>query len=166
MLDKISFAKGMAILTKTFPDYPCHKGTMDIYWEFLQRLSPQEFEWAITAHLKKYKWFPKISELLDEWMELRRLGRLSATEVWGKLLEAAGRGEKPEMDNITRTSLVAVCGGWEELGLTPTSELPWRFKEFERIYNAGWEAVDYKTRTGDPEKILFLDDNGKVLLEG
>ncbi len=164
MLDKINFAKGMAVLTKANPDYPCPKGTMDIYWEFLQKLSPQEFEWAVTAHVKKHKWFPKISELLDEWMELKRLGRPMAAEVWGELLEGARNNKKPEMHAITKTALV-FCGGWEELGMTPNSELPWRFKDFERIYNLGWEAVDYKTRTGDPQEMLFFDDKKKSLPE-
>lgn len=164
MLDKISFAKGMAILTNVFPDYPCSKKTMDIYWEFLQKIPPHEFEWVITAHLKQHKWFPKISELLDEWMKLRTLGRPTAAEVWSCLISAAQDGEKPEMDAITQTAL-RVCGGWEELMVTPTTELPWRFKKFERIYNAGWEAEDWKTRTGDPQEMKFLSDNQKKLPE-
>ena len=128
-MDKKTFSAGMKALTDAYPDYPLKDGTIELYWEFLQRFSKTEFLAAINQHLSKNKWFPKVSELL----ELMREPGPHPMEVWGRLINAAEDGWQPEMDQATKAALEAI-GGWEKFKVTSYDELRFLYKRFEAVY--------------------------------
>jgi hypothetical protein len=70
-VDKINFSQGMTVLSAAFPDYALKEETVEVYWKFLsEELEDPQFEFAVVEHIRRGKWFPKISELLEVGLEL------------------------------------------------------------------------------------------------
>lgn len=134
-MEEAVYLKGMGVLMAAYPDYPCNKKTLEAYREFLDRLSPQEFELAIRVHITRHKWFPKISELLQAALVFQP----GALEVWNALLkDAENGGDPPALDPATEKALAAV-GGWETLQYTQYDELKFKFAAFRDAYNQAVE---------------------------
>ncbi len=129
MLDEISFNRGMLRLGQAYPDYDPAPTTVNLYYDFLKEVSPLDFEKAVNLHISTYKWFPKVSELLDAVRSLRP----SARDAWSRLMAAAESGELPEMDRATAAGLTAV-GGWDHIQFTEYSKLSFSFKVFEEAF--------------------------------
>ncbi len=148
MLTEKQFLKGMGILMYHYKDYECPPETVDVYREALKKyLDPQEFEQAVWAHIKLHKWFPKVSEIMDQVLLLRNAGRPSAAERWGQLIIAAERGEGGPTDPATVRAL-QVCGGWDAFNRMEYKDLDFRRRDFERVYTEALEQEDRQTLLG------------------
>ena len=112
MLTEKQFLKGMRVLMSHWKEYDCPADTVDVYREAFKNLDPKEFEQAVWAHINLHKWFPKVSEIMEQVLRLRNQGRLTAPERWGQLIIAAERGEGGPTDPATVRAL-QVCGGWD-----------------------------------------------------
>lgn len=154
MLNEEQFMKGMAVLMSAYPDYKCTPETVDVYRVALRNLSPQEFEKTVWIHITTLKWFPKVSELLAAVLNRGP----SVIDTWNRLLAAAERGEKPEMDAATEKAL-AFIGGWEQFGLTSYDDLQFRFKDFKAALLEAW-ARDTLAVVGGEQPVLPGVDQG------
>jgi hypothetical protein len=128
-MDKQIFIRGMAILAAGYPDYPLKDETMDLYWEFLQKMDNLTFERAVKGHISTSKWFPKISELMEAYKNQQP----TPLDTWSRLIAAAEVGTKPEMDKATERALRFI-GGWEQFCITSYDALQYRFKDFREAY--------------------------------
>jgi hypothetical protein len=129
-MDRTEFAKGMYILLSAYPEREIGQDTMDVYYEFLNHLTPAQLEKAARRHIAKSAWFPKVSELLRAVED----PELTVIDVWQKLIAAAETGQKPmPMDTATRAGLQAV-GGWDILSLANYESLRYLFKDFKEAY--------------------------------
>lgn len=151
-MDWTDFAKGMGVLTALFPDYPLKEDTIDVYWGFLKGYPAKAFEVAVTNHVTKNKWFPKLSELVEQMEQPDP----SPKEVWQKLITHAEHGEMPILDAATERALKASVGDWETFIVTPYDELKFLFKEFKEVYQA---AREEERRTQ-----MAITDDSKPLL--
>jgi hypothetical protein len=151
-MDRETFAKGMFILSAAYERH-LDQDTLEVYYSFLNHLSPAELEEAARKHIKKSSWFPKISELLGAVQSLLP----SAIEVWTKLLAAAEGGVKPEMDGPTKTALDFI-GGWQQFCITSYDDLPFRFKSFKEAYEGAMERKSSRLEIDhDPHTLAQLE---------
>lgn len=132
MLTKELFLLGMGKLQAGFEKKGLDPDVVEVYWERVQGMDPQEWELAVNVCLDSHKFFPKISELL----EAAQVDRPTPEEIWGKLLVAAEDGgeEPPEwVDEPTKKALLAL-GGWENFTYTNYDDLRFLAKTFKEIY--------------------------------
>ena len=121
-----TFIKGMYRLGLQWRDHEMPEDAVALYRERLSRLTDREFERAVNHCLDTCTFFPKISELLKAVQDQGP----TVIDIWNRLLAAAERGQKPEMDAATEKALAAI-GGWEVFQYAPFDELQWRFKDFK-----------------------------------
>ena len=147
MLTEKQFLKGMRVLMSHWKEYDCPADTVDVYREAFKNLDPKEFEQAVWAHINLHKWFPKVSEIMEQVLRLRNQGRLTAPERWGQLLALAREGGLDPVDIPTKRAL-STLGGWAVFQFTPIEELNFRRKEFERTYAEALEEQDRQALLG------------------
>lgn len=146
MLNEEQFLKGMAVLMSAYPDYKCTADTVDIYRVALRSLSPQEFEKAVWAHITTFKWFPKISEILQAVRDLNPPP--SPIDAWNRLMAAAeGSGGPPEMDAAIEKA-VSFVGGWDALCYTPFDQHRFMFARFKEAYQEAREQERVQEQIG------------------
>lgn len=127
-MDRKAFAKGMFILTTAYKE-EFSRDQMNVYYSFLNHLTPAQLEKAARRHIAKSSWFPKINELLQAAQEFRP----TPMGAWNKLAEAAETGKKPELDYATEQALTAI-GGWEAFCYSSYQDLKYWVNDFKHAY--------------------------------
>lgn len=130
-MDRETFAKGMFILQAAY-EKQLDQDTMEVYFSFLNHLTPAQLERAARQHIAKSGWFPKISELLGAVKN----DLPTPIDVWNRLLAAAADGTKPEMDAATERALASI-GGWDQFQYIDQDSLRFRFKDFKEALLEG-----------------------------
>ncbi len=149
MMDRETFAKGLFILGANYPEREITHALVEVYYSFLNHLTPAELERAVRKHIARSQWFPKVSDLL----QAAREDMPSPREVWAWLLDEATTGQKPHMDAATARALEAI-GGWDVLRLTPSDDLKFRFKDFEAVLLERREREQEALAIGGGQKAL------------
>ena len=153
MLNRQAFNRGWAMLVAAFPEFLKDKGpeeiksTVGVYWLNLKDFEDKDFERVVLAHIRRSKWFPKISELRDELVLLSGFHKATAADAWDGLIRALEQDRKPELDSPTELGVRAL-GGWEALSRMNYRDLQFVFKRFEESYNHGLEQEREQVRLG------------------
>jgi hypothetical protein len=149
-MDKPTFVKGMFILGEAY-EKELGDNLMDVYYQFLRHMTPEQLERAARRHIARSPYFPKVSEILQAVRE----DLPSAVDAWNMLWTAAESGKKPEMDAVTERALTFI-GGWEAMQYTDCNELRFRFKDFERAYLEG-QTQELEKLSGRQEPVAALE---------
>ena len=144
------FAKALFILFAAY-EKKLDQDTVEVYYQFLNHLTPEQLERAAKRHITRSPYFPKVSELLQAVRE----DLASATDVWTRLLKAAEDGEKPLMDAATERALDFI-GGWEQFQITSYDDLRFRFRDFEKVYLEG-QTRELERISGRQEPVAALE---------
>jgi len=135
MKDHVKFKEYMAALCEVHGREPLTKTLADIYWKALE-----PFPDAVCCDAFKYlilhsKFFPKPSEFLEI---LEGRDKDQSIIAWMKVLRAlrgVGTYQSIEFDDHAIHSAIKTMGGWVAFGDILEKDLPWKQREFERIYN-------------------------------
>lgn len=135
MIDKDVFKKGMFALCVAF-DKELTPARMEVYYDFLEDLTTEQFKTSITQIIKtnKYSALPKPGEILEY-----ALGKASdePLKAWATTLDAIrsiGGYRTPNFKDSAINDTIAHMGGWIKLCDTPSAEMVWVQKEFEKFY--------------------------------
>jgi len=133
-MDKVTFIKGMVILGEAY-EKEVGDNLLEVYYQFLNHLTPEQLEKAARRHIARSPFFPKVSDLLQAVLE----DSPSAIDLWNRLISAAADGqEKPELDAAGERAL-AFIGGWHHFKYMPYDDLKFRFKDFKGALLEGRE---------------------------
>jgi hypothetical protein len=147
MLSEEVFLKGMIMLGAAFPDYQATEQTFEVYREMLKDFDPKDFERVVKNHIAQSRFFPKVCELREELVRLRRFNRPTAVDAWNALYKVLEERRAPKFDESIERAL-RVIGGWEGFRRMTYKDLRFFWKDFERAYNEEMEREDRKLRIG------------------
>jgi hypothetical protein len=136
MTDDRKFKEYMTVLGELF-DKPMSEMLMSLYWKSLEPFTDEECKRAFESVMGTARFFPKPADFLEI---LRGKDEDRATRAWILVAEAVrkvGNYESVEFHDPIVHSVFKFWGGWQNAGVSPdwnTSQLPWKQKEFERLY--------------------------------
>ncbi len=110
------------------------QATLEAYWLVLQEKEDRELLQAVKNHIKKSKWFPKPSELLEE---IEGDMTYKSEKAWNEIQEAINRYgiyESVEFADTKINEAIQLLGGWVAINMIPVSEVEYKKKEFMKIY--------------------------------
>jgi len=128
-----TFAKCMAALAEIF-DRKMSTKLLDIYWGIFREYSDEEFQTAVFEAAKTLRFFPKPADLLeildgsqDDQIEL-------AWESLETAIRQIGAWDSVAFEDEALSAAVETLGGWTKVCGWTEAEMPFRRKEFERVY--------------------------------
>ena len=115
---------------------------MSIYWSALQDWTEERLREAASSHVRRSKWFPKLSELAEA---VGGSETDAASEAWLRVLRAVGSvGRYRSIDfGAEANAATQSVGGWIKLCGMAEKELPF----VERRWK---QAFDHARRAGVP----------------
>lgn len=136
------------------------KVTIDAYVIGLGGMSPEQVQQATAIALRSCKFFPSA-------FELRQLaGESSVPEralvAWTVVFNAIGSTGgylSVDFDDPVINATIRSMGGWPKLTDTPNAEMPFRQKDFERVY-ASLANLGINAEMARPLPGLIEVDNG------
>lgn len=136
MKDATRFKEYMTALCEVHSREPLTFTLNDIYWKTLEPFDDYACESAFKYLLMHTKFFPKPSEFLEI---LEGNNQDKAMLAWLKVTKAIrriGTYQSVRFDDPVIHSSIQAMGGWVSFGDVLEKDLPWKQKEFERIYSA------------------------------
>lgn len=136
MKNSVKFKEYMAALCEVHNREPLTFTLNDIYWKTLEPFDDQVCESAFKHLLMHTKFFPKPSEFLEI---LEGNNQDQAMLAWLKVTRAIrriGTYQSVRFDDPVIHATIQAMGGWVSLGDVLEKDLPWKQREFERIYAA------------------------------
>lgn len=137
MIDRRKFAQGLLALADLW-DKTLSETQFGLYLSALDELDDEGFERAVALALKRCKFFPKPSELLELAVEQSAgdRGIVAFTELKGAIA-AHGAYASVDFEDAVINAVVRGMGGWVRMCAMPAEEFElWARKEFERQYAA------------------------------
>jgi len=134
MKNDAKYREYMAALCEIHGKEPLTSITFDIYWKALEPFDDDQCETAFKDVLLHSKFFPKPADLLER-LEGRKQDQ--ATLAWLKVLgtiKRVGTYQSVRFDDPVIHSVIQAMGGWIRMGEITNDEMPWKQREFERIY--------------------------------
>jgi len=134
MKDEALFKKNITVLCELF-DKPLSQLLTSVYWKALEPFTDGQCERAFKEIILSSKFFPKPADFIE-----RLTGKQEdqATQAWICVVEAIrryGNYQSVGFANPVIHSVIEFMGGWGATGEWQDSELKWKQKEFERLYN-------------------------------
>lgn len=147
MTDDVAFRKYITALCEIHGKDPLTKTVADIYWKTLEPFSDEQCEMAFKDILLHSKFFPKPADFL-EILEGKQGDK--ATLAWLKVLgtiKRVGTYESVCFDDPAIHTAIEAMGGWVRMGEITNDQLPWKQREFEKIYSSvnrpGMKHLEY-----------------------
>ena len=131
MITKKTFFSSMNFLADSYDklDIIENKNLLKSYYECLKSYTSDELQRAVLAHVKKSKYFPKISELVE-------LIEISSTEIalerWNLVVQQLSRAL--ECDDEIAHECVLALGGYRKLGALDQRSLDFISNRFVDLY--------------------------------
>ncbi|MBW2648099.1 MAG: hypothetical protein JRE23_18465 [Deltaproteobacteria bacterium] len=132
--DEVKFKNLMALMQETFtPNNPVSSEKMQVYWDLFEDWSIEDFTVACknVMFLKTISTFPLPGELQEAGR------RDHITEQWlyvRSLISKHGHAMSLILPDPVSMSVIEAMGTWPEFTFTPTDQLVWKQKDFERLY--------------------------------
>ena len=156
--DRKKFATIMATLAELFDNGKDVSETkMELYWACLEEYTIEAVQRAVTTIIKGriYPGLPKPAEIREAINGLDEDVALKAWILVKHAMVHVGSYQSLRFIDPVVHSVVNLMGGWIKLCDTPSSELTWKQKEFERLYR-----VMSKQKGKHPDRLC-----GRVELE-
>jgi hypothetical protein len=114
---------------------------LDAYWLALSTWSIADFEAACAQLLRTSKFMPRPAD----FEELRKAGRLTAGEAWGRVVAhaRAGRYRREQLAPEIERGVQAI-GGWPVIAMSEESKLSFIERRFAEHFGAMREADDIR----------------------
>lgn len=155
-----------------------------IYWAVLSRYDDAEVDAAIGRGLRKWKFFPKPAEIVEEIDGSPETRAWSAWEIFLEAKMRVGPQRSVLFDDPVIPAVIELMGGWREEGVFSWLEkdYPFRRNEFVKAYQAksgdafaspraliGWADADnsakgYRDWVRPPVRIGMR--GGEILIDG
>jgi len=134
MKNEALFKQNLTILCEIF-DKPLSQLLTGVYWKTLEPFSDSECERAFKELMLSSRFFPKPADFIERLTEKQED---QATRAWISVVEAIrqyGNYQSVRFADPVVHSVLEFMGGWGATGEWLDSELKWKQKEFERLYN-------------------------------
>jgi hypothetical protein len=108
-----------------------------LYFRALSDVSDSDFEHACGEHMRRSKWFPKPSELLELLHgTAAKQAEIEAVQAWEAVLNTLKYYGAEALAKMEGKSGMAIrqIGGAERFRIAKETELQWLQKEFEKRY--------------------------------
>lgn len=153
-MKKEKFTEGMSLLCEVYGKSPSTL-FLKAYWLILKGLTEKEFEKAVIGILdnKTFNSMPTPAEIKDQ---IRGDEALEAWLLVCKMISQHGAYMSIIFPDPVIHSVIEAMGGWVQLCQTPTEEMKWKQKDFERLY----PMMQGKNR--HPEIITGIHERGIV----
>jgi len=154
--DRKAFAECMMGLQEVFtPEKPISKQKIEIYFRSFADMSIEDFQRACSGVLatKTISTFPLPGELRAV------LGSNKGLEAWlfaRKAVRRYGAGMTVIFPDKVIHSVIEAMGGWQVFSWITTQDMPWKQKEFERLYQL------LQGRDNHPERLCGYLEEGKI----
>lgn len=128
-----------------------------LYFRALSDVSDSDFEIACGEHMRRSKWFPKPSELLEILRgPVEKQAEIEAVHAWESVMKTLKYHGAEALGKIAGKAGMAISqiGGADRFRIAKETELPWIQKEFEKRYQ---DACNFPMlcAPGKPEKRDF-----------
>lgn len=128
---------------------------LDLWWGCMADWSIEDFKAATFQVLKRTDFMP----MPNHFEDLRRAGRMTASEAWDIVLRHVRTGayrERPTIGPVIDQCVRATVGGYGQLAQSDESELHWLEKRFTSAYETQTDVQE--TRTAVPQVTLHAAD--------
>lgn len=105
-----------------------------MYWKTLEPFTDKQCEKAFNTVILSSRFMPKPVDIIEA---IRGNNTDRATSAWLDVLETVkktGTYQSVKFSDPVIHSVIESMGGWIRLGQTPETEIKWKQKEFERLY--------------------------------
>jgi hypothetical protein len=153
-LNKDTFRKGMALLSKTFRGVEIDS---KYYWEMLKELDDDRFIKSVFDLIKTTEQiYPGTNLIAMITSNAVADKKLLADEEWAKVLHQVmrvGSYGHPDFDNYITLQAVSSIG-WKELCLSDESQLPMYRAHFCKAFNAFQKREEYNASTKNMPQLV------------
>jgi hypothetical protein len=133
MKDKKMFGEFILAIGEMF-DKDISDVLRQLYWKALEPFTDKQCEKAFNTVILSSRFMPKPVDIIEA---IRGNNTDRATSAWIDVLKTVrrvGTWESVKFADPVIHSVIESMGGWIRLGQTPETEIKWKQKEFERLY--------------------------------
>jgi len=136
MLNETVFSKGLFALSEVF-NRNISDTLSEIYYDVLKNATDDQFKNAVNQIIQtnKYNCMPKPAEILEHIYGKPQDKSLEAWEITLNAVRSVGGYKTPVFEDQAISDTIQHLGGWVKLCDTPTAEMVWVQKEFEKFYS-------------------------------
>jgi hypothetical protein len=140
-------------LTSAYSSWPCHAGTVQVFWDALGDLPQEALERAAVAHVAQESAWPTAAALRRLAKPRELSGGLTASEAWEEMYRHRHAHTRNPAWSSPAVERAARAVNWNDPDWL-TEQLPTIRAQFERYFNA-IEARDAKEqRYVEADKLL------------
>lgn len=135
MLNLKVFSEGLSMIAEMYDKTPS-ENLLKLYYTVLQDLSDEEFKQAINsiARTNKYNCMPKPAEILEQVHGTANDATLNAWAYVHGAIGQVGAYRSPVFEDGAIAETIQHLGGWVSFCDTPSDQMKWVQKEFEKFY--------------------------------
>jgi hypothetical protein len=154
------FTSGViARLMAAYPSWPCHAGTIQVFWDALADLLQEAVERAAVAHVAQESAWPLAANLRRLAKGTSDLGRLMASEAWNEMYgHRHAHTEHPKW-STPAVERAARAVNWNDPNWL-TEQIPTIRAQFERYYLANKERDERAREQDEASTLLGLASAG------
>lgn len=176
MKNEIKFKEYMTMLCEVH-DKILSDLMKDLYWKVLNSYSDEQCEDAFKKLIYESRFFPKPADFLEV---LRGRKEDIATAAWLDVLGAVkkiGNYQSVKFADPVIHSVIQALGGWPQLCMMENSEVKWKQREFERLYEViaardgnhpeylpgTFEMENFRNGYGENERVVRIGFNSEKI---
>jgi len=133
MKNQAKFKELMTVLSELF-DKPLSELITRIYWKTLDPFTDAECQNAFETLIQTSRFFPKPADFLELLVGKKEDRAALAWLKVAKAIRKIGTYQSVRFDDPVIHSVIQAMGGWIKLGQMLEKEVPFKQKEFERLY--------------------------------
>lgn len=122
-------------LVAAYPSWPCHAGTIQVFWDSLEDLPRQEVERATIAYIAQETAWPVVAKLRSIALLNHDDNTLTASQAWDEMYRHRHAHTRAPKWSSPAVESAARAVSWND-PCWLTEQIPTIRAQFERYYNA------------------------------